>query len=140
MAKVTPEEFADKWVRRTSGAVTDMRSGVEKVTESPCAKAAKKGDKMIAGITAAVQSGKWAKKLAAVSTEDWKKAMLEKGIGRVAQGVESARGKSAAFAAKLLPAVDAAAAKVKAMPDLTIEDSVNRVATFIREMSKFSSA
>lgn len=137
MARVTPEEFAEKWSRRTAGAVTDMRTGVEKVTESPTAKAAAKADKMLAKVTAAVQEGRWANNLKKVTLEEWKEKMLTKGVGRVAQGVEGAREKSRAFAEQLLPAVDAAVSEVKRMPDLTIEDSINRVGTFIRKMAEF---
>ena len=137
MARVTPEEFAEKWARRTAGAVNDLRAGIEKVSEAPTAKAAAKADKMLQKVTEAIQSGRWANNLKKVPLEEWKRKALEKGVPRVAQGVEAAREKSRAFAEQLLPAVDAAVAEVKRMPDITIEDSINRVAAYIRAMSKF---
>ena len=137
MARVSPDEFAEKWARRTAGAVNDLRAGVQKVTEAPTAKAAEKADKMLQKVQAAVQEGRWQANLKKVSLEEWRKKMLDKGVPRVAQGVEAAREKSRAFAEQLLPHIDAAVAEVKRLPDLTLEDSINRVATFIRRMSEF---
>jgi len=137
MAKVTPEEFADKHSRRLKGAIDDVRAGVEKVTVAPGQAAAKKADKMLSNLTARVQDGTWAKRVSAVTLEDWKDKMVNKGLNRIAGGIDAARPKVVNFASQLLPAVDAAQSKVKAMPDLTLEDSINRMTTFVREMSKF---
>ena len=137
MAKVTPEEFADKHARRLKGAIQDMQTGIERVTTAPGQKAAAKAEKMITNLTKKVQDGTWAKRVGAVTLEDWKAKMINKGLGRVATGIDEARPKVVDFASQLLPAVDSARAKVMNMPDMTIEDSINRSATFIREMSKF---
>lgn len=137
MAKVTAEEFAEKHARRLKGAIGDMRTGIEKVTSAPGAAAAKKADKMLANVTAKIQDGTWAKRVAAVPLDVWKAKMINKGLARVSGGIDDAHDKVVAFAGQLLPAVDAAQSKIKAMPDLTIEDSINRMTTFVREMAKF---
>lgn len=137
MAKLTPEEFAEKHARRLKGSVEDIRSGVGRVTTAPGIAAAKKADKMLANLTARVSDGTWSKRVAGVSLEDWKTKMIDKGLGRIATGIDSAHAKVVDFAGQLLPAVDAAQSKVKGMPDLTLEDSINRMNTFIRDMAKF---
>jgi len=137
MAKLTPEQAQEKHARRLKGSIEDMRAGIGRVTEAPGAAAAKKSAKMLANLTAKVQDGTWAKRVGAVSLEDWKAKMIDKGLPRVSGGIDAAKDKTTAFFAQLLPAVDAAQSKVKAMPDLTIEDSINRMTTFIREMAKF---
>jgi len=137
MAKLTPDEFADKHARRLKGAIEDMRAGIEKVTEAPGAAAAKKATKMLTNLTAKVQDGTWAKRVSAVPLDEWKRKMIDKGLPRVAGGIDASRAKIVDFAGQLLPAVDAAQARVRAMPDLTIEDSINRMTTFVREMAKF---
>lgn len=137
MAKLTPEQAQEKHARRLKGSIEDMREGIGRVTEAPGAAAAKKSGKMLANLTAKVNDGTWARRVAAVPLDEWKSKMIEKGLPRVAGGIDAAAGKTTAFFAQLLPAVDAAQAKVKAMPDLTIEDSINRMSTFIREMAKF---
>lgn len=108
------------------------------MSQSPTERAAAKQNKMLQNLTAAVQSGKWANRLRAVSLEQWKEAVRQKGVGRVAAGVQAAKNDMAAFGEQLLSYEAALQAKIQAMPDLTIEDSINRAATWIREMTKFS--
>ena len=137
MAKVTPEEFAEKHARRLKGALTDIRSGVEKVSESPTKKAAQKIDKMRQHLLEKFDDGTIKARLQKVSLEEWRSKMINKGLARISGGIDSAHDKVVDFASQLLPAVDAARAKVQGMPDLTLEDSIARMETFIREMAKF---
>ncbi|MDD5540400.1 MAG: hypothetical protein PHG61_06900 [Candidatus Marinimicrobia bacterium] len=92
---------------------------------------------MLQNLTAAVQSGKWAARLRSVSLEDWKSRTINKGIGRIAAGIDEAYGKQVAFANELLPFQENLANKVAAMPDLTLEDSINRATAWIRGMATF---
>lgn len=137
MPKLTPEEFADKHARRLKSSIEDIRAGVEKTSVAPGVLAAKKADKMLANLQARVQDGTWAKRVAGVSLDEWKAKMVNKGLSRISGGIDEAHDKVVDFASQLLPAVESAQAKVKAMPDLTLEDSINRMTTFIREMAKF---
>ncbi len=137
MARVTPEEFQEKHARRLKGATEDIRRGVERVTTSPTEKAAAKADKFLAKVTESVNSGKWQSGLRRVTLEEWKGKMIEKGIARIPQGIDGARDKVIAFASDLLPHVDRGVDKVKNMPDLTIEDSINRMTSFVRHMAEF---
>jgi hypothetical protein len=140
MARVSPAEFADKWKRRISAATQDVRTGVERVTVAPTEKAAAKKDKMLSRLTDAMTNGKWEAGLRRVSLQDWKDAMLNKGLGRIAQGAEAATTKVEAFAGELLPHIDAGRRQLEGMPDITIEDSINRVGTFLRHMHTFRRA
>lgn len=137
MAKLTAQEFQEKHAARLKNAVEDMRKGVEKVTESPTKKAAAKKDKMLANLTASINNGKWERGLNNVSLEDWKTKMLDKGIPRVAAGIDAAAGKVQAFASEFLPHLDNVQAKIKNMPDVTLDDNINRMTTAIREIAKF---
>lgn len=137
MAKLTPSEFADKFARRLKASVEDIRKGLERVSESPTAKAAAKKDKMKARINEAIDSGKWSERLKAVSLEEWKSKAIDKGVNRIASGVDGSIKKMEDFAAQLLSYQDSLRAKIKAMPDMTLEDRINRATTWIREMSKF---
>lgn len=137
MARVTPSEYREKHNRRTKAATEDMRRGVERVTESPTAKAAAKVDKMRTNLNAALDSGKWAAGLNRVSLTDWKDKMLTKGVQRVAAGVDAAGDKVEAFAAEFLPHLDAVTEKVKRMPDITLEDNLNRMVEQARGVAQF---
>lgn len=137
MAKVTAEEYQEKHARRLKASVEDIRRGIERVTQNPCELAAAKADKMLSKLTESVQNGKWAKGLKKVSLEDWKDKMTNKGVPRISGGIDGAKDKVIAFANVLLPHVDAGVSKVKGMADLTIDDSINRAAAFIRHMADF---
>lgn len=137
MARLTPAEFREKHARRLKGATEDMRLGVERVSESPTAKAAAKKDKMKARLMASLDSGKWERGLRRVSLEDWKSKMINKGIGRIAAGIDESAAKVEAFAAELLPFQDRLRDDIKKLPDVTLEDNINRMTSFVRGMAKF---
>ena len=137
MARVTPEEYTEKYSRRIKSSLSDIKAGVNKVTTNPMEQAAAKADKMKERLVASIDSGKWQRGLRAVSLEEWKSKLIDKGIPRISAGVDAAKGKITSFAEKLLPYVDEGSAKVKNMPDLTLEDSINRMSTFIRHMADF---
>lgn len=137
MSKLNAVEFREKHARRLKQSTEDIRLGVERVTEAPTLKAAAKKDKMRAGVVAAIDSGKWERGLRRVSLEDWKRKTIDKGIGRIAAGIDGAAAKVEDFATKLLPFIDKQVADLKKMPDVTLEDSIARMTTFVRGMAKF---
>lgn len=137
MAKLTAAEFQEKHARRLKGAVEDIRRGIDRVTENPCEKAAAKQDKMLANLQASVASGKWAGGLKRVSLDEWKKKARDKGVNRIAAGIDGAADKVRAFAEDLLPHIDREKAKLAGMPDVTLEDNINRMTSFIRGMANF---
>ena len=137
MAKVSPSEFAEKWQRRLQSAAPDITRGINRVDVAPTEKAAQKKEKMLTNLTEAVNSGKWENGLRRVTLGDWKKAAIEKGVPRISQGVASAGGKMTEFASQLLPFQDSLKSQVDSMPDLTLEDNINRMNTWVRGMSKF---
>jgi len=136
MAKLTPQEFQEKHARRLKASVEDVRRGIDRVTESPTAKAAAKQDKMLTNLTASVNSGKWAAGLKRVSLEDWKKKTRDVGVNRIAAGIDAAAPKVVAFAEDLLPHIERGQEKIKGMSDVTLDDNINRMTTFIRHMSE----
>lgn len=136
MARVTPAQYAEKWSRRLRGATEDIRNGVNRVTIAPGEQAAESQDALLANFAEAVNSGLWASRVRAVSLQDWKAATIGKGIPRIAQGVEAATPKMERMAAVLLPAVDAAAEAARAIPKVTLEDSIQRMTVFVREMHR----
>ena len=138
MANMNAQEFREKHARRLKASTADITKGVQGVTESPMVKAAAKADKMLAGVTEAVTTGKWAQRLKAVPLETWKDKFITKGVPRIAAGIDAAADKVEDFAGQLLPHVTAGQSKIKNMPDLTLEDSINRMTTFTRHMAGFT--
>lgn len=137
MAKLTPAEATEKHSRRLKASVEDMRRGIDKVTENPCEKAAAKKDKMLQNLTAAVNDGKWERGLKRVSLDAWKKKARDVGVNRVAAGIDAAKDKVEDFFGDLLPHIDKQKAKLANMPDITLDDNINRMTSFVRGMSEF---
>lgn len=137
MAKLTAAEFQEKHARRLKASVEDIRKGIDRVTESPTEKAAAKQDKMLTNLTNAVTTGKWAAGLKRVSLEEWKRKARDIGVNRIAAGIDGAKEKVIDFAEVLLPHIDRGMDKIKAMPDVTLDDNINRMTQFIRHMAEF---
>jgi hypothetical protein len=77
--------------------------------------------------------------VAAVSAEEWKKKTLDKGVARIAAGVDAAAGTQVAMATELLANVDNAVSAANQTPRGTLEDNITRMTTFVREMAKTKS-
>lgn len=137
MARLTATEFQDKHSRRLKAAVEDVRRGIDRVTESPTEKAAAKQDKMLTNLTAAVSSGKWAAGLKRVTLDEWKKKARDVGVNRIAAGIDAAKDKVIDFANQILPYIDRAQSEISNMPDVTLDDNINRMNTFVRRMAQF---
>lgn len=137
MAKMTAEEFQEKHARRLKASTQDMEKGINAVTVAPTLKAAQSIGKLRTNLLAAIDSGKMERRLKAVTLDQWKRSMIDKGIGRVASGIDGAKDKTIAFAAQLLPAIDKAKANIERMPSVTLQDNIGRMVAFVTEMSKF---
>ena len=138
MAKVTPQEYGEKWSRRLRGATEDIRRGVNNVTEAPGEKAALAQDALLQNWVESVNSGLWASRVRGVTLQDWKTATLEKGLARIPSGVEAATPKMIQMATVLLPAIDQAAEEANRLPKVTLEDSIQRMTVFVRRMHELA--
>ena len=137
MAKLTPEQYAEKQARNLKNSLPDIRSGIERVSQAPGAAAAAAQTRMKDNLNKAIDDGRWAAKVRGVTLEEWKNAALTKGVDRIAQGIDQAHDKQVQMAGRLLAAVDASAQQVRTMPRGTISDSIARMTKFIEDMHKF---
>lgn len=134
--KLSPDQISEKWARRTKAAVTDIQAGIDRVTEAPGAKAVAKQAKMKQNLLKSIDDGTWAKRLGEVSLEDWKTKTRAKVAERLSGGVDGAAAKRAKFDNYLVGTLNNVLPKIAEMPDMTLEDSVNRVRTFMDHMAK----
>jgi len=137
MPKLTPEEGAAKWVTRTQNAVPDFQAGVNRVTENPAHKAAAAEDKWAAGVARAKTEGKFKRGLMGVSLEEWKRKTAEVGGARIAEGVNASQEKMVQANQKLYAYEEKLQGKVKGMPKVTRQDSVNRAVAWINGMMDY---
>jgi len=136
MAK-DPKRVADKWSKKLSGAIEDIREGVQAVTEAPSRKAIAKKDKLKRRWNESIDSGKWENNLGKVGLEDWKEAFINFGLDRIASGAEKGKGKMEDFMNQLLPYQESIKKTIERMPDLTLEQRIARSAEWQRLMAKF---
>jgi len=136
--RVNPEQYAEKHARRLKASTPDIQAGIERVSVSPTVQAASKKQKMLTNLTEAVNNGKWEAGLRRVSLDEWKSQAVNKGLGRIAAGIDGAQGKVTAFAEKLITYENRILGDVDKMPDLTLEDSISRMTKWAREMAKFT--
>jgi hypothetical protein len=137
MAKLNPTEAKEKWSRNLKASSEYIRKGVDRVTEAPGVKAAAKADKMRAGVLKALDDGTWQERVASVPLGEWKEKMINKGIPHISAGVDAASGKMDDFFAQLFEHQDRGIDTVQNMPDITLDDSINRMVAWTRHMSNF---
>ena len=137
MPKLTSAEASKKWSDRLGGSVQNVIDGVNRVTESPMAKSAAAEDKWFANIQRAHTSGKRKRALLGVSLQEWQKQTAEVGAQRIPSGAAAAVGKMDKFYSKLFPFEESLQKKVKAMPNITLQDSVSRATAWITGMAAF---
>lgn len=137
MAMPTAAQVATNWRNAMAGAGKKLTDGVNAVTEAPTAKAARRIDAMVAGVQRAAADGRIQRGLERVSLEDWKKAMLDKGAGRVAAGAAAAEPKMRAFMEEFLPHVQSGVNKLQSMPRGDIETNIARAVEMMRHNASF---
>lgn len=131
--------LVNKWAERTGSqsSINAYKDGISRVTESPTVKAAAKLDKYMAGIQAALDSGKTRDSLMNSPLELWRTNATQIGAGRIASGVKKGTPKMQSFAQAFVPFLDAARQANAQMPDTTLEDRIAKSADMQRRLSQF---
>ncbi|MGD9162128.1 MAG: hypothetical protein PVG39_27200 [Desulfobacteraceae bacterium] len=132
---MTANEISDKWGRNMKNAVSDMQAGVDRVTTSPMEKAIAKKDKMKQNLMESIDNGSWENGMRKVTLSDWKTKTKSKIGERMGSGVDNAMSKRREFDSWLVNTVQAGMDKVNAMPDLTLQDNINRMTTMVQHMA-----
>ena len=125
------QQVADKWAQRAGAAGQAYADGVQRTQKDPTALAAAQASKMLNGVTQAVTSGRWQRRLAEVGATGWKAAVAAKGAQNYATGVTAGHGKYQAGYAAFANAMSGTLDQVLNMPKNTIADSVARASAWI---------
>lgn len=137
MTKLTPEEIADKQIRRCNEAVEDVVKGIESMTQTPGQSAKKKKEKYRLGVLKSLDDGTWDAGHDSYSLADFKAVAIPKVRERYASGVSAARAKIVSAQTQL----DAHRKKIQqglaSMPDDTEQQREARMLYNKREMGKF---
>lgn len=138
MAKaITPEAVIKLWADRGAASADTVRAGVNAVQDNPAAKAAARADVWVQNVARAKQ--KFIDSLNRVSLQQWKSAMLNKGLQNMQTGYNDAgnQQKFLAFMRAFLPYVRSGAAQVRAMQKGTLQDGINRAVAMIKHNAAF---
>ena len=135
MTMATPAQVAANWKNGMANSTDKLKQGINNVTEAPTQKAAARADAYLAGVQRAVTDRKWQAGLERVTLQDWKTAMLNKGVNRVATGAANAEGKFAEFMTQFLPFLAAGVSQLP--PRGTIDQNIDRATRMMRYNAGF---
>lgn len=133
MAK-DPSAVAAKWAANLSASTASITDGVNAVTVAPGQAAARQKAVWVQNTQAA--ANKWAVNTAAVTVQDWRDAMINKGVPRIASGATAAQPKMQSFMTKLLPYI--ANGQGALPPRGDINANIARMTAWVQYMHKFS--
>lgn len=133
MAKVTAQQWGANWSQALANKTQKIQQGIAQVQTAPGQKAAAKASAMLAGVTQAVTSGRWAAAVSSVSLSDWQQATTAK-VGNIATGAAAAvkTQKFNAAITQMLSDNDAALAAIASMPSDTSEQRMQRALAFMQ--------
>lgn len=134
MGMPTPQEAAQRWVQAGTAGTERFKAGVNAVTVSPGALAARSAD--LWAVNTAAAKSKFAANSAKVTAEAWKAATAGKGADRYAGGIQAAQATYSAALEKLFPYIASAVSSLPARGNL--EANINRMSTFVRKMAQYN--
>jgi hypothetical protein len=134
---ISPDQFVEKHARNLSNSTQDIRAGVEAVDKCPSHLTDQQLMKMRNNFNESMDSGKTKRRMHSVTLETWKRNTIEIGIARIPAGIAKAKDKMLAFAGELLSYEQEGLSKLESMPKVTLDDSINRMGTWVRHMANF---
>lgn len=137
MSAMTPQEIAEKQIRRSQAASGDYTAGVQRTNKNPMQLAKAKKQKLKNNFIKSVDDGKWEAGLDSVTEADWKRLTVEKGGARYGEGIAKAADKIAAFHAEFQPFLKAVTDRINQMPDSTLDENIAKAAAQQRAVAQF---
>lgn len=128
--RVDATQATQKWVTNIGSATDRMKAGALSVQKAPGQAAAAAADKWLQRVQQAKQ--KFATNVGRVSLAEWQNAYINVGIPRVSQGAQAKQAKYQQAMADFLPYLAQGVAKIDAMPNVTLQDSINRATAMIQ--------
>lgn len=131
MAAKSAASIATKWAQRLGQSAEAIREGVNAVTTSPGETAAQNAQRYLDGVTEAYNSGRYQKGLRSFTLEDWKTAMIQKGVSRISSGAQAAVPKVVKFQEYWLPQMEELKRRISGMAKGGVAEAQARAAAAI---------
>lgn len=118
-----------RWRDSAATGQTRYTEGIQATQVDVVARAVAAQPKMLANVTQAIQSGRWARRLQDRGTAGWKAAALAK-AANYGTGIAAGEGAYQRAMQTWLPIIQSAAASVQGMPNDSFQASLNRMTAF----------
>jgi hypothetical protein len=118
-----------RWVESGPAAQGRYSEGVQNTQKDVVALAVAAEGKLLAGVTQAISSGFWRRRLQEKGTAGWKAATLAK-AANYGVGFQAGRESYQTAMQTWLPIIDSAASQVRQMPNNSFQDSLARMTAF----------
>lgn len=130
---------AQRWVQGGTGATQKWLDGANSTTVDPTALAIAAGPKYLQNVNTAYQQGRYQRGLQRSGKTGWLAGINGKGSTAYAGGISASEQKFATAIAPVLAFESALQSRVKAMPNVTPQDAVNRAVAWITGMQQYKS-
>lgn len=127
---------AQRWSQGASGAQTRYTEGVQSTAKDPTALAAAQSQKMLNGVTQAVTSGYWQRRLADVGKTGWQQATLAK-ANNYSTGIQAGVSKYQAGYQSFWNYATPLLNQVQSMPKTSLADSIARATAWIQGAAQY---
>jgi len=133
-AVITPEEWAEKQVKRAAAAASDWEKNVLRPRRDPLKAAIAAGPKRAEKVRQSLDEKKWEKAMANVDEDLMYATIRKRGAAAFRSGVEDRKEKVIARVKELQPLVTGLKKTIEAMPDVTDADREARLLAARRGM------
>ena len=135
--RISATDGGDAWSQGFGAAGAKYQRGIENVTTAPNAKAAKAIDRWVASVSSKEVQDKYVARNNAVTLQDWQTATVQFGVPNLARGAAKGTPKYAKFAEKFYPYLSSGLQKIQSMPNVTLQDRIQRSVAMMTYNSKF---
>jgi hypothetical protein len=138
MAIPSAQVAAERLANGIRNGATRYTAGVNAVTVSPTIKAADSRAKWVNAMADPRTADRWENGLRDTTLAQWKTATSTIGSQRYSQSADKAQANYQEFMTKFIPYLTQVQEQVRAMPDITVEDRINRAVTNMRLLSQYT--
>lgn len=130
-----PTEATAMWSSGMANSTEKWKKKIAQVRVNPAQKAVAAKEKMVARFQASMNDGSYEAAMQGVTLQSWIQSATSK-ASRLAQGAQEGRPKMQAYLQAAKPIYDQNEAEIEAMPNVTEEDSVQRMIRNMQNMKK----
>ena len=128
------QQIVQKWQNNLARSGEAVKAGVQNVTVAPGQKAAAAANKYAQNTQEAVNSGKFQRRVSAVSLTDWQNAMIQKGIPRLNTGAAAGAAKMGKYLTVAAPVYEDIRQTTANMPNNNTDEALAKVRVAMEKM------